>query len=159
MLYWFAWVLLQILLPVLRRWKVEGAANLPPEGGVIVVANHRSYWDPVVLGAALRRRVYFMAKEELFKIPVFGILLRLLGAFPVRRESFDRRAFKVALDYLMRGRVVGIFPEGRRSHAGRLLSPQPGAVFLALKAGTPVVPVGLIGTRGIFGKVKASPFS
>ncbi len=153
MLYWFAWALLQILLPVLRRWKVKGRTNLPPEGGVIVIANHQSYWDPLVLGAALPRRVFFMAKEELFRIPVFGTVLRLVGAFPVKRESFDRKAFKMALDYLMRGRVVGIFPEGRRSHTGQFLPPQPGAVFLALKAGAPLVPVGLVGTRGVFGRV------
>jgi 1-acyl-sn-glycerol-3-phosphate acyltransferase len=153
LLYWFAWVLLQVILPVLRRWKVIGRTNLPSEGGVIVIANHQSYWDPLVLGAALPRRVFFMAKEELFRIPVFGAILRLVGAFPVKRESFDRKAFKTALDYLMRGRVVGIFPEGRRSHTGQFLPPQPGAVFLALKAGAPLVPVGLIGTRGVFGKV------
>jgi 1-acyl-sn-glycerol-3-phosphate acyltransferase len=94
-----------------------------------------------------------MAKEELFRIPVFGTVLRFVGAFPVKRELFDRKAFKTSLDYLMRGRVVGIFPEGRRSHTGQLLPPQPGAVFLALKSGAPLVPVGLVGTRGVFGRV------
>jgi 1-acyl-sn-glycerol-3-phosphate acyltransferase len=153
-LYWFAWGLLQILLPVLRRWKVEGKDNLPPAGGVIVIANHQSYWDPPVLGAALKRRVHFMAKEELFRIPLFGLLIRILGAFPVRREGFDRKALKVAVDYLMRGRVVGIFPEGRRSLTGELLPAQPGAAVLALKTGVPVVPVALIGTRGLLGKVR-----
>lgn len=142
------------MLPVFRRWKVVGAENIPPEGGVIVVANHQSYWDPPVLGAALPRRVFFMAKEELFKIPVFGTVLRLVGAFPVKRESFDRTAFKTALDYLMRGRVVGIFPEGRRNHTNELLPAQPGTVFLAFKSAAPLVPVGLIGTRGAFGKVQ-----
>lgn len=154
MVYWFAWGLLRVLLPVLRRWKVEGAGNLPSGEGVIVVANHQSYWDPVVLGAALHRRVYFIAKEELFRIPLFGSLLRILGAFPVRREAFDRKALKTALDYLMRGRVVGVFPEGRRSHTGDLLPAQPGAAILALKTGAPVVPVALIGTRGVCGKVR-----
>ncbi|MEW6448107.1 MAG: lysophospholipid acyltransferase family protein [Bacillota bacterium] len=154
MAYWLAWGLLQVLLPVLRRWKVEGAANLPAEGGVMVVANHQSYWDPLILGAALRRRVYFMAKEELFRIPVLGWVIRVWGAFPVRREGYDRKALKTAIDHLMRGHVVGIFPEGQRSHSGRLLPVQPGAAILALKTGVPVVPMALIGTRGICGKVK-----
>lgn len=154
MVYWFAWGLCKVLLLLLRRWKVEGTANLPREGAVIVIANHQSYWDPVVLGTALSRRVYFMAKEELFQIPLFGLLLRLLGAFPVRREVYDRRAFKMALDHLMRGHVVGIFPEGTRSHTGKLLPAQPGAAMLALRSGAPVVPVALIGTRGLCGRVR-----
>lgn len=154
MAYWLAWVLLKVSLPVLRRWNVEGAGNLPPEGGVMVVANHQSYWDPLVLGAALPRRVYFMAKEELFRIPVLAWIIRVWGAFPVRREGFDRKALKTATDHLMRGHVLGIFPEGQRSHTGRLLPAQPGAAILALKTGVPVVPVALIGTRGVCGKVK-----
>lgn len=154
MAYWLAWAVLKLFLPVLRRWKVQGAANLPPEGGVMVVANHQSYWDPLVLGAALPRRVYFMAKEELFRIPVLSWLIRTWGAFPVRREGFDRKALRTAIDYLMRGHVVGVFPEGRRSHTGQLLPAMPGAAILALKTGVPVVPVALIGTRGVCGKVK-----
>lgn len=154
MAYWLAWVLLQVLLPILRRWKVDGADNLPREGGAMVVANHQSYWDPLVLGAALPRRVYYMAKEELFRVPVLAWLIRVWGAFPVRREGFDRKALKTATDYLMRGHVVGIFPEGQRSHTGQLLPAQPGAAILALKTGVPVVPVALIGTRGVCGKVR-----
>lgn len=154
MVYWCAWALCRVLLPLLRRWKVEGAENLPREGAVIVIANHQSYWDPVVLGTALRRRVYFMAKEELFRIPFFGTLIRVLGAFPVKREAYDRRALKVALEHLMRGHVVGIFPEGTRSPSGELLPPQPGAAILALKTGAPVLPVALIGTRGVCGRVR-----
>ncbi|MGO0122433.1 lysophospholipid acyltransferase family protein [Desulfothermobacter acidiphilus] len=152
MLYWFAWVVCRIYLQ-LRRFQVEGRENFPRTGPVIIVANHQSYLDPVALGCALPRRVYYMAKEELFRIPGFGLLLKCLGAFPVKREELDRRALRTALNLLARGQVLGLFPEGTRGQeAGRLLPLQPGAALLALQSGAPVVPVALTGTRKWWGE-------
>lgn len=139
---------------LVRRWKVEGADNLPRQGGVVIVANHTSFWDPVVVGCAFKRRVFFMAKEELFRIPLFGTLITLLGAFPVQRDRIDRRALRLAMQKLSAGHPVVIFPEGRRSHTGELLKPQLGAALLAIKGGVPILPVALHGTRGIIGKVR-----
>lgn len=154
MFYRLARMVCRIILFLLRRWEVEGLEHLPRSGGVLVVSNHMSYWDPVVVGCALDRPVRFMAKAQLFRIPLLGPAIRALGAFPVVRGSPDRQALRQALEILGHDQVVGIFPEGTRSHSGQLLEPHLGAAMLALRAGVPVLPVAVINTRGIFGKVR-----
>ncbi|KUK83180.1 MAG: 1-acyl-sn-glycerol-3-phosphate acyltransferase [Pelotomaculum thermopropionicum] len=153
MFYKFVRLLCRIALVLLRRWEVKGVENLPSGGGAVLVANHVSYWDPVVVGCAFNRRVYFMAKSELFEIPLLGPLISTLGAFPVRRDKSDRNAIRIAVKLLEEGKVVGIFPEGGRNRTGELMRPQPGAAMLAFKAGVPLLPVALKGTRGVLNKV------
>ncbi len=154
MFYKFARLLCRIILVILRRWEVRGTENLPNSGGLVLVANHISYWDPVVVGCAVNRQVCFMAKAELFHIPLLGPVIRALGAFPVQRAKSDRNAIRTAVKLLKEGNVVGVFPEGTRSHTGKLMKPHLGAAMLAFKAGVPMLPVALSGTRGVFGKVK-----
>lgn len=154
MFYRFARLLCRIVLAVLRRWEVLGKENLPASGGMVLVANHVSYWDPVVVGCTFDRQVHFMAKSELFEFPVLGPAIRALGAFPVRREKSDRNAIRTAVKLLEEGKIVGVFPEGTRSHTGELLKPHLGAAMLAYKAGVPMLPVAVSGTRGVFRKVK-----
>jgi len=154
MFYWFAWCVCRAILLLVRRWQVEGAENLPRQGGVVIAANHISYWDPVVVGCAFKRRVFFLAKEELFRIPFFATLITKLGAFPVRREAMDRRALRLATEKLAAGNPVVVFPEGTRSHTGELLQPHLGAALLAIRGGVPILPVAVYGTRGIIGKVR-----
>lgn len=153
MFYWFARLLCLVVL-LLRQWEVYGRENVPGQGGLLVVSNHISYWDPVAVGCALKRRIHFMAKAELFAIPVLGSIISACGAFPVYREGSDRRAVQKALQLLRQGQVVGIFPEGTRSHTNELLDPHLGAAMLALHGKVPVLPVATIGTRGVHGKVK-----
>jgi len=141
------------IILVLRRWEVRGASNLPMEGGLVLVANHVSYWDPVVVGCAINRRIHFMAKSELFDIPILSTIIRALGTFPVRRDKSDRTAIRTAIKLLEEGNVVGVFPEGTRSHSGELLKPHLGAAMLALKAGVPMLPVAVSGTRGFWDKI------
>ena len=133
------------------RQQVEGVESVPDSGAFVLAANHVSYLDPPVLGVACPRRVHFMAKAELFDIPVLGLVIRQLGAFPVHRNGADRQAIRWALQLLDEGRVVGVFPEGTRSRSGKLLNPQGGAALLALKAGVPVVPAGIWGTGDVDG--------
>jgi len=134
--------------------KVYGGANVPRQGGLLVVSNHVSYWDPVVVGSAIKRKVHFMAKSGLFTIPVFGRIITWCEAFPVSREGTDQKAVRTALQYLKQGEVVGIFPEGTRSHTSKLLDPHLGAAMLAVHGKAAVLPVAVIGTKGFLGKVK-----
>ncbi|HBC94629.1 MAG TPA: 1-acyl-sn-glycerol-3-phosphate acyltransferase [Pelotomaculum sp.] len=143
----------RLVLFVLRRWEIRGAENLPATGGVVLVANHVSYWDPIAIICAFKRQVYFMAKYELFKIPLVGYAVRSSGAFPVRRDVTDRNAVRTALRLLQADEVVGLFPEGTRSHTGEMLRPHLGAAMIALKSRTPVVPIAVSGTRGVFSKI------
>lgn len=115
-----------LILSILRHWEIRGAENLPATGGVLLVANHVSYWDPVSIICAFRRQVFFMAKSELFKIPLVGYAVRSSGAFPVHRDVTDRNAVRTALRLLQAGEVVGIFPEGTRSKKRRNVEAAPG---------------------------------
>ncbi|MDA8096216.1 MAG: lysophospholipid acyltransferase family protein [Clostridia bacterium] len=156
MFYSFARLLCRIFLLTVRRWKVYGLDNLPAAGGIVVAANHTSYLDPIAVGCAMRRRVSFMGKAELFRIPVLKSIVVGLGTFPVRRGGVDREAIRTALRYLAEGKAIGIFPEGTRSKDGKIHKPQQGAALLALKADVPIVPVALKGTCGAFRKVKVA---
>ncbi len=124
-------------------------ADIPRSGGCLLVANHVSYLDPPLVGAAISRSIYFMAKQELFEIPVMGSIIAGTGAFPVKRGTADRGALKRARALLHDGNVVCIFPEGRRSLDGTLQSAEAGAALVAAQSNVPVVPLGLIGTAAV----------
>lgn len=147
-MYSFGANLSAIICRIFGRWQVIGSENIPMTGGALLCGNHVSYMDPPALGArANGRPVHFMAKLELFQIPVLGFLIRKVGAFPVKRGTADRAALKQAIEYLQSGEVVGIFPEGQRSLTGELLEAEAGVGMIALKAKVPIIPVGLINTE------------
>lgn len=131
----------------LLGWQVNGLENLPDGGGFIIAGNHISFWDPIVVWASLERKVHFMAKAELFRWPLVRAVIRLAGAFPVRRGESDRRAVRKALDLLERGGILVVFVPGTRVRKGQRPSPKPGVAMLATRARVPVVPVALTGTR------------
>lgn len=157
MLYVIARAILRVVLKIAFKTQIEGEGNIPSEGPVILVANHLSMLDPIVLGCAVSRPVRFMAKHELFSNRLFARVLEGLGAFPVRRGQADREAFHKALEVLSRGQVLGVFPEGTRSLTGQLQAPYSGAVVLAEKTGAPIVPVGIVGTDRILRKGAVVP--
>ncbi len=153
MFYKFARIVCRFVLILVRRWEVRGRENIPARGGVVIVSNHTSYWDPVIIGCILNRKVSFMGKEELFKInPVFTWIIKALGAFPVKRGQMDRKAINLALHHLQTGNIIGLFPEGGISRTGNLRDARNGAAMLAVKSGVPVLPVGITGAKG-WGKV------
>ncbi|BBB92971.1 MAG TPA: lysophospholipid acyltransferase family protein [Methylomusa anaerophila] len=143
-------ILFTAVFTIFFRWRVYGTENIPTTGGVVIASNHISLFDPPVIGTAVPRLIHFMAKEELFQIPVFGWLIKKFNAFPVRRSTADRTAIRTALSLLATGNIVGIFPEGTRSKTGKLGSPEPGIAMIVAKAGVPVVPAAVIGTNRVF---------
>jgi 1-acyl-sn-glycerol-3-phosphate acyltransferase len=146
MLYYFSRWLLRILLRIFGGISVEGLEKFPESGGVILAPNHISYLDPPAVGLYIPRQVHFMAKEELFKVPLLGAWMHRVGAFPVKRGAPDRKAIKHALELLKQGKVVCIFPEGTRSENGELQDPELGIGLIALKSRVPVVPAFIKGT-------------
>lgn len=157
-LWWVARGILAPLVRVVFRLRVGGVENIPTEGPTLFVANHISMWDPPLIGYALvsRRRVYFMAKSELFRVPVLGWVIRRLGAFPVERGGADRSAIRTAREVLDRGDALLMFPEGTRNTDGHLQSAWPGAGALGLADHVRVVPVAISGSNRGLGPVRVS---
>jgi 1-acyl-sn-glycerol-3-phosphate acyltransferase len=133
------------LFGTIWRMSVRGGENVPKTGPVIIACNHVSYFDPPVLGTASPRRLSYMAKEQLFHIPVLGPLIGAVGAYPVDREGSATAAVKRSVEVLRRGGAIGIFPEGTRNLTGE--NPARGGVALLASLGkAPVVPACLVGT-------------
>ena len=138
---------------------VSGAYRVPRKGGLLVLANHQADIDPAVVQAACPRRVYFMAKSELFEMRAVGKAIRWFRAFPVKRGEPDRTAIKTAAAYAKAGEAVGIFPEGQLSEDGELQPLKAGAALIVRMAGAPVICLGLRDTNRIlpFGKLIPRP--
>lgn len=150
MVYFIVRNLVKAFLLIFNRWDVRGEENIPKSGPVVLVANHVSYWDPPVVGCAVRRKVHFMAKEELFRVPFLKLLLPHLECFPVKRGKADMGALRTALKYLGNGEVLGIFPEGTRSKTREIQAFEQGAALIAIKGGATVIPIALLGTPEAF---------
>ncbi|MEO1592377.1 MAG: lysophospholipid acyltransferase family protein [Cyanobacteria bacterium J06632_22] len=148
----FKWTVVNPMLRLYFRGQVHGIENVPQEGPLIVVANHASDFDPPIVSCAVRRPVSYMAKEELFKVPVLAPAIRAYGAYPVKRGSADRSAIRAALQQLENGWAVGVFLQGTRTSDGRISSPKLGAALIAAKAQVPLLPLCLWGTHRILPK-------
>ncbi len=135
---------------------IDGVENLPRTGPFILVTNHTSNLDPLMMGWAsghqIDRIVHFMAKVEMRSWPLLGWLATQSGVYFVRRGGGDRAAQQFSLDALAAGRPIALFPEGTRSRTGHLRAGKPGAALLAIRSGAPLVPAGISGTHRIFPK-------
>jgi 1-acyl-sn-glycerol-3-phosphate acyltransferase len=147
-------------LRAIARVRVEGIEELPTSGPLIIAANHMSNADPPLIGGwlapALGRRPIFLAKESLFAGPL-GVLIRSLGAEPVKAGGSDIAAYRAAKAILDRGGVVAILPEGTRSFDGVLGQPKPGVSLLATRTGAPVLAVGVSGTDELLARGRRLP--
>ncbi len=135
------------------RIKVTGEENIPKTGGVIIASNHRSNWDPVILGAVTKRGLRSMAKAELFKYKIGAWFFKMLGAFPVERGKGDIGAIKNSLKVLASGEALLIFPEGTRTTDEKSKGAKTGAIMIASHASVPIVPVYISGSFKWLGKI------
>lgn len=153
----FKWSVVSPMLHVYFRGRIYGADRVPKEGPLVVVSNHASHFDPPIVSSCVGRPVAFMAKEELFKIPILKQAIFLYGAYPVNRQSADRSAIRSALNYLEQGWATGVFLQGTRTPDGRITEPKLGGAMIAAKAKAPLLPVSLWGTEKILQKGSAIP--
>ena len=127
------------------------------KGPLVVASNHGSHLDPPLLGHALGRPVAFMAKAELFAIPLLGAVIRACGAYPVRRGASDREAIRTATAKLEEGWATGVFLDGTRQANGRVNNPLPGAALLAARSGAPLLPVAIVNSHRALGSGRLWP--
>ena len=149
LVYWLVRAVLQPVFHLYFRLSRIGREHIPESGPVILCSNHRSFLDPFVIGTCLRRPVYYVAKQELFRNRFVAWLLNSLGAFPVVRGTGDQDMLATAKAILERGDAVLMFAEGTRIRPGALGRPKRGVGRLALETGAPVVPVAVIGTERV----------
>ena len=140
------WSIINPILYSYFRMRVYGAEKIPQSGSYIVVCNHASNLDPPILGVAVNRPISFMAKEELFKVPLFKKILLTYGSYPVKRDASDLAAIKSAIKYLNQGWLAGIFLEGTRTDNGQITDPKLGAALIAAKTQAPLIPASIWGT-------------
>lgn len=151
------WLVVSPLLHTYFRINIHGVEHVPQRGGLIAVSNHASYFDPPILANCVGRPVAFMAKEELFQIPVLKQGIKLYGAYPVKRSTGDRAALRAATKALDSGWVAAVFLQGTRSIDGRISDPKLGAAWIAAKAQVPLLPISLWGTENILTKGSSFP--
>jgi 1-acyl-sn-glycerol-3-phosphate acyltransferase len=125
------------------RIRVKGRANIPAEGAFVLAPVHRSNVDTILMACVSRRRLRYMAKDSLFKRPWSAWVLTALGGFPVRRGTADREALRLGEEAIRTGEALVIFPEGTRRSGTVVKDLFEGAAFIALRAGVPIIPVGI----------------
>ncbi len=145
-LYHVVAFIIRALARVLFRPQVRGRENIPLSGPVLVAPIHRSNLDFAFTLFISPRKVFFMAKDSLFRVPVLGSALIALGAFPVKRGTADREALRSAEEVLTAGHALILFPEGTRKYGPHVEPLHDGAMFIAARTGATVVPVGIAGT-------------
>ena len=139
-----------IIFPIYKllfRGILIGRENIPKKGSFILVSNHGSLLDPPLLGHAVGRNISFMAKSELFRIPLLGFIIKACGAYPVKRGVADKNTIKIACEKLSNNNSIGIFIDGTRQKDGRVNKPKQGAALLAFKNQKLLLPVAIINSH------------
>ena len=143
--YYLAQGVLGTLMAAFGGWRATGRRNIPPKGPALLVANHSSYLDVMLLGVSVHRPLNYVARSTLF-VPPLSWMMRSVGGFPIQREGMGASGMKETLRRLRAGGIVVLFPEGTRSADGELGPLKPGIAVLVARAGVPVLPAGIAGT-------------
>jgi 1-acyl-sn-glycerol-3-phosphate acyltransferase len=157
--YRFAKPFIKFYYKILFRVKVVGSENIPEQGAIILCSNHISNNDPLLLGAFIKRRLNCMAKAELFRIPLLGMIIRSLGAFPVNRDDPGMDSFRKGMEVLKNGKVLCIFAQGRRFREIDAKDAKAGVALFAMKSGAEVYPIKITPRYRLFRKlyIKVGP--
>lgn len=152
----FLYTLTNIVFFLFYRVEIVNPEKVPKEGAALLCSAHNTILDMFFLGYKLKRWVYWMAKEELFRNPLLGYVFKKLGAFPVKRGKGDVGSIKAAYKLLEDGEIVGIFPQGTRVHSGNVktVKIKPGAAMLALNSNVKIIPAIVQGSYKLFSKMK-----
>lgn len=156
-LFPLALVAARLAAVVLYRFRCRGREILPAEGGAIILANHQSFFDPVLVGLSSNRPLRYLARASLFKSFLFGWLIRTYQAIPVKREGLGLDGLKQLLRCVKAGDMVLVFPEGTRTRDGEVAGFRPGVVALAKRAKVPVIPVAFDGPFDIWPRHRKAP--
>src|SRR5713101_7158492 len=157
LVYFLGWCFFRTVFKLYFRWRVYNPERVPSEGPVILAANHASFIDPPLVGAGLRRGINYLARENLFRFPVVGWVLRNWNSVPVDREGGGAKGLKAILERLLAGGAIILFPEGTRSRDGKLQAARSGIGLTVIKSTAPVVPVRVFGTFEAFGRQMRFP--
>ena len=150
--YWIGWSGFRISYWLLFGWRAYNRERVPLEGPVILAANHASFIDPPLVGIPLKRPLNYMARDTLFRFPGVGATLRSWQAIPVDRGGGGGAGLKAILDRLLKGGAILLFPEGTRTHDGKLQPGRSGIGLAVIKSNAPVIPVRVFGTFEAFGR-------
>lgn len=156
-MYYAGWLFFRALYTFYFGWRVFNPERVPVSGPVILASNHASFLDPPLVGAGLKRKINYLARDTLFRFPVVGWVLRSWSSVPVDREGGGAAGLRAILDRLLNGGAIILFPEGTRSRDGRLQPAKSGIGLTVIKSTAPVVPVRVFGTFQAYGRHMCLP--
>ncbi len=142
--------LTRFALPLWFRLRARGIEKIPSHGPALLVINHQSFLDSMLVGTPLARPISFLARDSLFRVPVVGWILKNTYVMPVNRQAASSSSLRLATERLKQGFLVGIFPEGTRSSDGQIGPLKPGFIALIRRVDAPVIPVGIAGSGAAF---------
>ena len=137
---------ISVAIGAVTGWEVRGRERVPMSGSLIIASNHVSYADPLMVGAATRRELHFLAKQELFRVPLLGLMIASVNSIPIRRGMADLTGMSRAIEVLKRGEGLLVFPEGTRSRDGELHPARPGIGMLAIASDATILPAYVSGS-------------
>jgi 1-acyl-sn-glycerol-3-phosphate acyltransferase len=149
--------LLKLVAVLVYRTDYSGRENIPASGGVLVVSNHQSHFDPPLVGTGIRRQMHYVARRTLFTFRPFGWFLKSVGAFPIERDGIGLGGIKESLKLLKHGEMVLIFPEGTRTSDGEIGRFRPGFTMLAARTSACILPVAIDGAYQVWPRSQRFP--